>query len=421
MSTATVSAPMALSRHGSRREHRFGIFGVVLAVFTLLAFGLDAGGARAAFDLNLGSPIVRLPLVVLPVGPTVVVASLVMAAIAAHQYVKGFGRFAVLALGVVVALFVFAFLTWAAADGQLNLTAILRGTIRGAVPLTFGALAGVMCERSGVINIGIEAQLLFAAFAAAVGSTLTSNPWVGLLLGVLTGAFIGWILAVLAIRYRADQIIVGVVLVVFATGLTAFLLNEVLTPRGWNAPVRFSPIDLPLLSDLPIIGPLIFGQSVIVYAMFITVVFVHWLLFKTRYGLRVRSVGEHPKAADTVGINVHRIRYSAVVIGGMLAGIGGAYFTLDSASQFSREMSAGRGFIALAAMLVGRYNPIGAFGAALVFGFADALATSLSIAGVGIPSDFLLMAPYLATIAIVAGVVGRLRMPAADGEPYVKE
>ena len=417
--TASTASPTSVV---SDRERRFGVFSVVLALFSVLVFALGEGGAEARFGLNLGESFWTLPDLVLPVAGTVWALSILMGAIGAYQLFRGFGDRAVLAIGIVLLLFIVAFLTWAAGGSQLNLLGLARGTIRGAVPLTFGALAGVMCERSGVINIAIEAQLLTAAFGAAVGASVASNAWVGLIIGILVGAAIGWILAVLTIRYRADQIIVGVVLIVFATGLTAFLTTQLLSPNPqWNAPQRFRPVSIPVLGEIPIVGPLLFGQSVIVYLMFVTVLAVHYLLFSTRYGLRVRSVGEHPKAADTVGIDVHRIRYSAVVLGGAIAGIGGAYFTLDSAAQFSRDMSAGRGFIALAAMLVGRYHPIGAFGAALIFGFAESLATSLSIVGVPIPSDFLLMAPYLATILVVAGIVGRVRVPAADGQPYVKE
>lgn len=406
----------------STRERRFGVFAIVLAAGTVLMFALDGEASVARFQLNLGDTFATLPDLVVPVAATAWILAILMAAIGTYQLLRGFGDRATLALGVVLLLFVAAFLTWAVGGTQLNLVSLARGTIRGAVPLTFGALAGVMCERSGVINIAIEAQLLTGAFGAAVGASVADDPWVGLIVGLLVGAAIGWILAVLSIRYHADQIIVGVVLIVFATGLTAFLTGQLLSPNPqWNAPTRFSPVTIPVLGEIPIVGPLIFGQSVIVYLMFATVLAVHYVLFKTRYGLRIRSVGEHPKAADTVGIDVHRIRYSAVIIGGAIAGIGGAYFTLDSAAQFSRDMSAGRGFIALAAMLVGRYHPVGAFGAALIFGFAESLATSLSIVGVPIPSDFLLMAPYLVTILVVAGIVGRVRMPAADGQPYVKE
>jgi simple sugar transport system permease protein len=188
-----------------------------------------------------------------------------------------------------------------------------------------------------------------------------------------------------------------------------------------NTPAVVRPVAIPLLSKIPFFGPLFFRHTIFVYGAAATVALVHWALFHSKWGLRVRSVGEHPRAADTVGINVFRIRYQAVILGGFVAGIGGAFFTLDSAAQFSEQMTAGLGFISLAAMIVGRWRPFGALGAALIFGFATALSNGLSIVRVPIPSEFLLMAPYLATILVVAGLVGRPRPPAADGQPYVKE
>jgi simple sugar transport system permease protein len=240
--------------------------------------------------------------------------------------------------------------------------------------------------------------------------------------GIAAGVLLGGVLAAMSIRFRADQIVVGVVLVVFATGLTSFLNQQLLQPAPeLNQPAGFGRLDIPLLSDIPIIGPLLFQQTIPVYLMLIAVPLLNWALFRTRWGLRLRSVGEHPRAADTVGINVLGTRYRAVMLGGALAGIGGAWFTLDSAGQFSPGMSAGMGFIALAAMLIGRYHPYGAFGAALVFGFAGEIATSLAILDVGVPSTLLLTVPYVVTIVVVAGFVGRLRVPAADGQPYVTE
>jgi general nucleoside transport system permease protein len=420
MTGATVPATAVPA--ADARSRRFGLFAIAMAAIMGLVFTRGVAGEVATFILAERGAFVTLPNLTVPVTTAVWILVVLEVVLATWLIVRGAGRFAVLALGVGVALFVAAFLTWAVAGTSLNLVALLRGTVRLAVPLTFGALAGVMCERAGVINIGIEAQLLTGAFAAAVFSSVAGSPWVGLAAGILTAGFLGWILAVLSIRYRADQIIVGVTLVVFATGLTGFLTGQLLVPNPQlNAPVRFRPLDIPLLADIPVIGSLLFRQSIVVYIMFATVAWVTWLLFRTRWGLRVRSVGEHPQAADTVGVNVYRTRYMAVILGGMIAGIGGAYFTLDSAAQFSRDMTGGRGFVALAAMLVGRYHPVGAFGAALIFGFADSLATSLSIVQVPIPSQFLLMAPYLVTILVVAGVVGRVRVPAADGKPYIKE
>jgi general nucleoside transport system permease protein len=364
----------------------------------------------------------ELPNLRMPVQATILVLMGIVLAIAYKQFTGGYGRRTVLIVGIVAGLFVIAFLTWAAAGGNLSLVGLLRGSIARATPIALGALAGVLCERAGVINIAIEGQFLAGAFAAAVFSSMAGDPWVGLLGGIGAGVLVAFMLAGLSIRFKADQIVVGVVLIVFATGVTSFLTTQILVPnQALNSPSRFPTISVPFLSEIPLIGPVLFRQSILVFGMFAAVIGLHYALFQTRWGLRLRSVGEHPKAADTVGIKVLATRYKAVLLGGVFAGIGGAYFTLDAVGSFSKDMSGGRGFIALAAMLVGRYNPIGAFGAALIFGFADSLATALQLLRVPVPSDLLLTAPYVVTILVVAGLIGRLRPPAADGQPYVKQ
>jgi len=254
-------------------------------------------------------------------------------------------------------------------------------------------------------------------------ATAAGSHWVGLIAGVLVGGLMGAVLAVMAIRYRVDQIIVGVVLNLFATGITGFLTDRVLQPyqSRFNTPRIFQPIQIPVLSKIPVIGPVVFDNNVFIYFTLMAVVVVHVALFRTRWGLRVRAVGEHPRAADTVGINVLGTRYRNVILGGMMAGLGGAYFTLGSTGQFSKGMTAGLGFIALAAMIFGRWSPIGALAAALVFGLSDAVQNSLALLNVPIASEFLLMAPYIVTILVVAGLVGRARPPAVDGKPYIKE
>jgi simple sugar transport system permease protein len=327
-----------------------------------------------------------------------------------------------LILGIVVFLFVFAFLTWAARDRSLNLVGMLQSTLLRSVPITFGALCGVLCERSGIVNIGIEGMLLAAAFTGAIVGSASGSLWVGLLGGALVGALLAWVLAVLSIRYRVDQIIGGTFINIFALGMTSYLSSRVLQEyQDLNNPGRFQRSDIPLLSDIPVIGPVLFSNNIFVYLMFGLVALIYVGLFKTRWGLRTRAVGEHPRAADTVGIRVLLTRYRNVVLAGVVAGIGGAYFTLGSVGRFDENMTAGRGFIGLAAMIFGRWNPIGAFLAALVFGFADSLQTKLSILNVPIPSEFLLMAPYLVTIFVVAGVVRKARPPAAENRPYIKE
>jgi simple sugar transport system permease protein len=305
----------------------------------------------------------------------------------------------------------------------MNLTGVLESTVERAVPIVFGALSGVLCERAGVVNIAIEGMLLSGAFVSAVVASVTGNPWLGIGAAVLAGALIAGLLAVLVIRYRVDQIIAGFFINILVTGLTGFLSVRVLQPydEALNRPEILGPIPIPLLSDIPILGQVLFNHTFFVYALFALIAIIHFGLFYTRWGLRVRAVGEHPKAADTVGINVYWVRYSNVILGGMVAGLGGAYFTIGSTGGFEREMTAGRGYIGLAAMIFGGWNPIGSFLAGLVFGFADAIQSRFSILSIGIPSEFLLMVPYVVTIIVVAGLVGRARAPAADGKPYIKE
>jgi simple sugar transport system permease protein len=238
----------------------------------------------------------------------------------------------------------------------------------------------------------------------------------------VTGGLLAALLAVLAIRYLVDQIIAGVVINILVVGITSFLAARVLAKMPeLNDPERFGPFPIPFLSDLPMVGGILFRQNLFIYLCVICVVALNFMLFSTRWGLRVRAVGEHPKAADTVGINVFYVRYRNVILGGMLAGLGGAYFTLGSTGSFQNEMTAGRGFIGLAAVIFGAWAPLGAFLAGIVFGFAEAVQARLSILNIGLPSQILQMVPYLVTIFVVAGLVGRVRAPAADGRPYKKE
>jgi general nucleoside transport system permease protein len=421
--SATITRPVTPEQALRRRNRRFGIFSILVAALMGAVLTTSPRGDTATFVLNdARGQLFELPNLSLPLTVTVLVLTGAVLAIAYRQLTRGFGTRTVLVVGIVAGLFVIAFLTWATAGGSLSVVGLLRGSIARATPIALGALAGVLCERAGVINIAIEGQFLAGAFTAAVFSSMAGNPWVGLAGGIGAGVLIAYMLAALSIRFHADQIVVGVVLIVFATGMTSFLTTQILVPnRHLNAPTRFPTISVPLLSEIPLIGPVFFRQSVLVFGMIASVFVLHYALFQTRWGLRLRSVGEHPKAADTVGIKVLATRYKAVLLGGVFAGIGGAYFTLDAVGSFSKEMSGGRGFIALAAMLVGRYNPVGALGAAIIFGFADAMATALQLLRVPVPSEVLLTAPYVVTIVVVAGLIGRLRPPAADGQPYIKQ
>ncbi|GAA2003667.1 ABC transporter permease [Microbacterium ulmi] len=323
---------------------------------------------------------------------------------------------------VYAVLAMFAFLTWAAAGGLVPVPGLLFGAVSLSVPLVFGAMGGVIGERVGVVNVAIEGQLLLGAFTAVILSSLTDNPFAGLIGAMIGGMFVAFILAAFSIKYLVDQVIVGVVLNVLVTGLTGFLFGVLLAPNqsALNNATRFTRIKIPLLGDIPIIGPVLFNQTFIGYLMYVTVAVVAWALYRSRWGLRLRSVGEHPQAADTVGIKVNPTRFWNVLLAGAIAGIGGAYFTLVSVPQFTREMTAGLGFIALAAVIFGRWDPVRAALAALLFGFATNLQNLLTVLKTPIPSEFMLMLPYVVTILAVAGFAGQIRGPAAAGKPYLK-
>lgn len=418
------AAAIAVGRPADRRAIGLAVFYLALGLVLVLVFGASIeSGEETRFGLNLGAaPAIRLPDLVLPSAPVVYLMAGVCAFCGALQLTRAVGaRWAVL-ITVAVVAFVFGFLTWAAAGKSMSLVGVLQTSLYRAVPITFGALSGVLCERSGVVNIAIEGMLLSGAFVAAVVASATGNNWLGVIGAVVAGALLAGVLAVLSIRYRVNQIIAGTVINIFAVGITSFISTRVLQQnQALNTPPRFDPIVVPILSDVPILGSIFLSGNFFTYAVLALVLVIHFVLFYTRFGLRVRSVGEHPRAADTVGINVEFTRYRNVILGGMVAGLGGAYFTVGSTGAFEREMTAGRGFIGLAAMIFGGWTPVGAFLASLVFGFADALQSRLSILGSQVPSEFLLMVPYITTIVVVAGLVGRVRMPAADGTPYVKE
>jgi ABC-type uncharacterized transport system permease subunit len=409
----------------TRRARVMGIVFLVIGLAIAVFFGLGAEpGVESTLGLNppRAETFFSLPDLVLPTSGTAYALSAVCLFLGGMQLVRGFGARVNLVLGVVALLFVFAFLVWAAGDRSLSLLGMLQSTVLRAVPIGFGALAGVLCERAGVVNIAIEGMLLSAAFTSTLAASVADNLWVGLLIGAITGGIVAWMLAVLSIRYLVDQIVAGTVINIFALGITSYMSSRFLQANeALNNPGRFQNIEIPLLSDIPLVGPVLFDHNIFVYLLFAIVALSYIGLFRTRWGLRVRAVGEHPRAADTVGIRVLFTRYRNVILGGVVAGIGGAYFTLGAVGRFEEGMTAGRGFIGLAAMIFGRWNPVGALAAALIFGFADSLQVKLNILRVGIPSEFLAMAPYLVTILIVAGAAHRVRPPAADGKPYIKE
>lgn len=421
--TSTTAAPIVREKAVVRSWKTPIALAVFAVVALLMAFAFPNTGATT-FGLSTGSDAIQLPPIVAPTQATVIVLAvlLVLLVLAAAAWVRFRSGRAPLWLSIIFAIvFLFAFLTWAASDKTIPIPGMLVGTVALSVPLIFGALGGVISERAGVVNIAIEGQLLFGAFSAAIVGSITGQPVVALLAAMVGAVLVSFVLAAFSIKYLVDQVIVGVVLNVLVAGLTSFFYSKVLTADpALNKPVKFDVWPIPGLSEIPILGPVLFRQTVIVYIMYIAIFLVWFGLFKTRWGLRVRAVGEHPTAADTVGINVNSTRFWNVSLAGAVVGIGGAYYTLDVVGQFGKEMTNGAGFIALAAVIFGRWDPIRATLAGLLFGFATNLQSVLGIIGSPVPSDFMLMLPYVVTIFAVAGLVGVSRAPAADGKPYIK-
>lgn len=402
-----------------RRAKILSIVYFVLAAVALLSFGLGSEGS-ATFVVSRPSDAIQVGDITVSAAGLGFVVAAILAFLGARQWMRGFGSRTNLVLAIGLGLFTLSFLAWAAAGASFSLVGIFQEAIKRAVPITFGAISGVLCERTGIINIGIEGMLLAGAFTGAiVGSTLGAAA--GLAGAAAIGGLLALVLAILTVKYRVDQIIAGVVINIFVLGLTSFLTSQILVENQQlnDAPIM-KAFAIPLLADIPFVGPVLFDQNLFVYAMYVLVAASTYGLFQTRWGLRTRAVGEKPRAADTVGINVFSMKYLNVIIGGLVAGFGGAYFTIGSVGRFDENMTAGRGFIGLAAMIFGRWHPVGALSAALVFGFADSLQVKLGILDTPIPSEFLAMAPYLVTIIVVAGLVGRSRPP-SDYSAYVKD
>lgn len=410
-----------------RVNYRTPVIYSLAAVISLLVFALRTpAGTHTTFQVSTGSGLFTIPNWAAPAPLTVWVLTAVLVAATGYAFWLTARRRPVptWSHSVVGLAFVLGFLVWVGAgrSSVIPVTSLLAGALALSVPLIFGAMSGVICERTGVINIAIEGQLLFGAFAAAVLASLFASPYLGLVGAPIAGAMVGGVLAWFAVMYRVNQLIVGVVLNTLILGLTGFFFSTVLSDNKatWNAAQRLPLLEVPLLSDIPVLGTVLFRQTILVYIMYVVVVVLQVMLFRSRWGLRTRAVGEHPKAADTVGIKVNPRRVWNTILGGAVAGLGGAFFTVGSGLAFGREMSAGSGFIALAAMILGKWNPKGAVFAALLFGFSKNLGNVLSTIGSTVPSELLLMLPYVITIFAVAGFVGRVRPPAAEGVPYIK-
>lgn len=420
MATQAERVHHRLETGASRQSRTAGILLIALAVLTAMVFAQVQEG-DAVFRLSRATDRLVLPDIAVPAAAFNWVAAAVLAFLGARLWMRGGERWMSMSLSFGLVLAVAAFLVWATAGKAFSLTGMLQATVVKAVPIALGALAGVLSERVAVVNIAIEGMLLAGAFAGAIVGSLVGG-WGGLTAAVAIGGLFGLLLAALVVTYRVDQIIAGVVINLFVLGVTSYVSSQVFQEYRFlnNAPV-FRTVSIPVLSDIPVAGPILFQQNIFVYGAMIMVAVATYYLFYTRSGLRARAVGENPRAADTLGINVYRIRYVNVTIAGMVAGFGGAWLTLGLVGRFDENMTGGRGFIALAAMIFGRWHPVGALLAALVFGFADAMQQKMALLQTPIPSEFLAMAPYIATIVVVAGLIGRARAPAADGKPYVKE
>lgn len=398
---------------------------VIIALLGILFLVRPAHG-NTVYRLAESGAAIKLDLFVVAAQPAIWIAWALAALLGIWSLVLALNyRRTPLWLSIVYSLLaMFAFLTWSGAGSSAAVPVIglLGGSLSLAVPLIFGALGGVIGERGGVVNVAIEGQFLLGAFTGAILGSVTKNPYVGLIGAMIGGVLVASVLAVFAIKYIVEQVIVGVVLNVLVSGLTGFLYTAVLANDAGtlNSPATFKPFAIPLLSEIPVIGPVLFKQTFLVYLMYVVVAVVSWGLYRTRWGLRLRAVGEHPQAADTVGIKVNPTRFWNLLLAGAVAGIGGAYFTLVSVPNFTKDMTAGLGFIALAAVIFGGWDPIRATLAALLFGFAQNLQNLLNVLGTPIPSEFMLMLPYIVTILAVVGFAGQIRAPAADGKPYIK-
>ena len=410
MSIAVDTATPLLSNEQRKRARNVGFSLIFLALISAFFFSGRPGDA--------GFKLVDSFTLVLPSQPFARVLAVMLGALGAVQLYRGFGKWTNVILAISTGAFVVGFLAWATSGGSFNLTGMLQDTVTRSVPITLGAIAGILCERSGVINIAIEGQLLGGAFAgAAIGSLY--GPWAGVLGAMAMGVGLSALLAVFAIRFKVDQVIVGFAINFFSLGLTSFLSQRVLTEHPeYNIVKPFTPYAVPLLSDIPVIGVALFTQTYFVYISVIAVVLTTWFMYRTRWGLRTRAIGEYPQAAGTLGVDVLKLRYRNVWIAGAVAGLGGAWWPIGTVGRFDQNITNGRGFIALAAVIFGRWHPVGALTAALVFGLAEAIQLKMSNLDTGIPSEFLLMAPYIVTLIVVAGFVGRSRAPKAAGQAY---
>jgi ABC-type uncharacterized transport system permease subunit len=400
-----------------------GIIAIMAAAgMILLALGTEDMQSTFVLTSQRAGITIAAPDVVVPTFVSLIILGVVSGVAGFWQVFRGFkkGDWVVI---FVAALAILAFLIWATRGKSLNMTGMFVSSLVRATPIALAALSGIYSERSGVVNIGIEGMMLVGSFTSVVFASVSGNMLIGIIGGILAGVLLAALHAVLSIKYRVNQIVSGAGIIILALGLTSYLQRSILNifPH-LNAPgPAIAAFPIPGLWQIPVLGPVFFNLSPIIYTLFALLIITQVLMNRTRWGLRVRSVGEHPKAADTLGINVFRIRYISVLLSGAIAGLAGTYMSIGAAGRFNEGMSAGKGFLGLAAMIFGNWNPFGAFAGSLIFGFFDSWQEKLSLLQVGIPIDLLGMAPFIATMVVLAGFIGRSRPPAADGIPYEKE
>ena len=424
MSTMPMAVGAPLLSAAERRARNNGIIRAtsyaVIGVLTLfVGFARVPAAQVTTYKLVFDDAVIKLPNLTLPVGGTYMAAGLICLIVAFLQMrqpsnVAWRSLLAAVAFAVIAAV-----LTGILGGKEPSLVGLITAMVSFALPIVFAGLAAILCERSGVMNIGIEGIILFGACATSVGGSLLHSPYAGIAVGLVAGLLLGLLLAVLAIRYQVDQVIAGTVLNLAAAGITTFLYTRILQVKpDFNQPGLVGTTPIPVLSEIPIIGPALFNGSLFLYLGFVLIIVLQFAIYRTRWGLRLRAAGENPKAAGTIGIDVLKIRYRSLAAGGAVAGLAGSYLVVVSTGSFQIGMSAGIGFIGIAAMIFGGWKPVGVAGAALVFGFARSAESRLGTVGVDIPTVFLSILPYVVTIVVVAGLVGRVRGPAAAGQPY---
>jgi ABC-type uncharacterized transport system permease subunit len=420
--TPTVGDAVPAIGAAEQRAHRSArIRGAVLVVLALFAFQLSIStmSVPATFSVWIDQQGGTAATLTTTVGLLWIVTGVATGIAGVLNLVLGTRFSWRRSLLLLLPLWILATLAALLSGKPANLTNLFTGTLAYAIPVSLGAFAGILSERSGILNIAIEGKFLIGAVVAAVVASVTGQAIAGAAAAAGAAALVGLLLAWLGIRWKVDQIIVGVVINIGAAGIANFLFLRILQHNtALNTPPTVSSIRIPVLADIPILGQIFFVATPYAYFTYAVMLAFAYMLYRTRWGLRLRASGEKPSAAGTVGIDVIRIRYRALILAGLLAGVAGSYLSLSTSGSFTLNISAGRGFIALAAVIFGAWNPIYAFCAALVFGFADSAQSLLSILGVDVPPQLLNSVPYLVTIIVVAGVVGRVRGPAAAGQPY---